>query len=244
MEMIVAPGIHHFATGPFNWYLIEEGGRFTLVDAGFPAHYRVLIDGLRSLSRELHDIEAIVLTHAHADHTGFAGRLSRETGKPVYVHRDDLAGVTRPLNLPWYGLLSNAWRSNIRGMLLHATWHGVFWRPAIRNAVPFGDGDILDVPGRPRVIHTPGHTPGEVAFFLPDRRALLSGDTLITRDLMTGRVGNPQLPHRLLNSDSSAARFALDRFRDLGQVTLLPGHGPAWTGDASDAVGFARDQTT
>lgn len=45
--MEVAPGIHHFDTNPFNWYLIEEGGRFTLVDAGFPGHHRVFLQGPR-----------------------------------------------------------------------------------------------------------------------------------------------------------------------------------------------------
>jgi len=47
MELI--NGIHHFETGPFNWYVIEESGRLTLVDAGFPGHYRVFLDGLRSI---------------------------------------------------------------------------------------------------------------------------------------------------------------------------------------------------
>ena len=34
MELV--KGVHHFQTGPFNWYVVEEAGRITLVDAGFP----------------------------------------------------------------------------------------------------------------------------------------------------------------------------------------------------------------
>jgi glyoxylase-like metal-dependent hydrolase (beta-lactamase superfamily II) len=241
--MQVAPGVHHFDTGPFNWYLIEDGGRLTVVDAGFPAHYRVLMEGLRSLGRTTRDVEAIILTHAHADHTGFAGRLSRETGKPVYIHRDDRPGLARPLNLPWYGLLSNAWRGYMQRVLLHATFHGVFWRPAVSDAIPFDDADTLDVPGRPTVLHLPGHTPGEVAFFLPSKGVLFSGDALITRDLMTGRDGGPQLAHRLLNANAPAARDALDRLRELGRITVLPGHGPAWMGEAAEAIELARAKT-
>ena len=88
---MIAPGVHHFDTFPFNWYVVEEAGRLTLVDAGFPDHYDVLIAGLRSIGRELRDVEAVVLTHIHADHVGFAERLRRELGVPVYVHEDDLA---------------------------------------------------------------------------------------------------------------------------------------------------------
>ena len=188
--MEIAPGIHHFDTGPFNWYVLEEGGRLTLVDAGFPAHYSVFRKGIRSLGRELKDVEAILLTHSHADHTGFAERLRKETKAPVFVHSADLAAIGKVLQLPWWGLLSNAWRPYIATMLLTATVNGIFTMPFIINARTFGDGDVLDVPGRPRVLHAPGHTPGEVAFYLPERKVLISGDTLLTRNLMTGELGN------------------------------------------------------
>jgi hypothetical protein len=42
----LAKGVHHFPTGPFNWYVTEEGSRLTLVDAGFPGHFGVLEEGL------------------------------------------------------------------------------------------------------------------------------------------------------------------------------------------------------
>lgn len=68
--MELAKGIYHFPTGPFNWYVIEEGGRLTLVDAGFPGHFGVFSDGVRSIGREMKDVEAVILSHAHADHMG------------------------------------------------------------------------------------------------------------------------------------------------------------------------------
>jgi len=238
--MEVAPGIHHFDTDPFNWYVIEERGRLTLVDAGFPGHYRVFLDGIRSIGRAINDVEAIVLPHAHADHTGFAEALREATGAPVFVHRDDLASATRILQLPWPGLLSNIWRPFGRSILWGATRAGVFSAPRITKARPFEDGDVLDVPGRPHALHAPGHTAGEVALYLPERGVLISGDTLITRDLRTGAWGRPQVPHRSLNADDRGARRSLDRLGEIGQVTMLPGHGRPWAGAMPEAIAAAR----
>ena len=239
--MEIAPGIHRFDTGPFNWYIVGEGGRFTLVDAGFPGHYQIFLDGIRQLGYTLQDLEAIILTHSHADHTGFAERLRATTNKPVFVHRDDHTAIGRTLQLPWYGLLSNAWRPYVRYMLFYAAWNGVFRGPHIRQAQTFSDGDRLDVPGKPQVIHVPGHTPGEVAFFLPERSVLISGDTLVTRNLLTGQLGPPQLPSRLLSTNDQEARRSIDRLKELGLVTMLPGHGMPWVGSMAEAVELANE---
>lgn len=238
--MEILPGIHHFNTDPFNWYVIEEDGRLTLVDAGFSGHYPIFRKGLRSIGRELKDVEAVILTHAHADHVGFAERVRRETNAPVFVHRNDCAAARRPLQLPWWGLLSNAWRPFMAGTLTRAAYRGVFSLTGVVQVHPFEDGAILDIPGRPRVMHAPGHTPGEVVFHLPAHNVLFSGDVLITRHLLTGAHGPPQVPHRALNSDDSQARRTLDRLRELGRVTLLPGHGRPWSGSMVEAVELAR----
>ena len=238
--MEVAEGVHHFATGPFNWYVIDEGGRLTLVDAGFPGHYEVFAEGVRSLGRELKDVAAILLTHAHADHLGFAERVRRLTLAPVFIHRADVEKSRRRLQLPWIGLLSHAWRPYTAKMLTVATLHGVFPGQPVGKAFGFEDGASLDVPGRPIALHVPGHTPGEAAFYLPARKILISGDTLITRDLYTGREGEPTLAGEGLNYDTRLAAQSLDRLRGLGRLTMLPGHGRPWVGDMAQAVDGAR----
>lgn len=235
--------IHHFNTDPFNWYVVEESGRLTVVDAGFPGHYAVLRQGLESIHRTVHEVEAIIVTHAHADHMGFARRLHEESKAPVFVHQADVLAVSRPLQLPWWGLLSNAWRPFMTSTLTKATLNGVFWAPGINGARMISDNDVLDVPGRPQVIHAPGHTPGQIALYLPGPRTLLSSDVLITRDLLTGLHGEPQLAHPLLNHNTDQARRSLDRLRELGHVTLLPGHGKPWIGLMRDAVQSARRTT-
>jgi len=129
----IAPLIYHFDTGPFNWYIMEEDGELTLVDAGFPGHYHIFRKALRTLGFDLDALKAIILTHAHADHVGFAERLQKETGVSVYIHENDARMAGRMLQLPWYGLLSNAWRPYIFKMLTTAIWNGILRVPTLKK---------------------------------------------------------------------------------------------------------------
>ena len=239
--MEIASRVHHFTNYKFNWYIIEEGGKLTVVDTGFAGHYRLFEAGVRTMGRSVIDVEAIVITHAHADHTGFAPRLSKATGAPIYVHASDAGLVRHPMYLPWGGLLSNAWRPYTASMLAHAIGHGLLRLPTIKTSVPMSDGDILDVPGHPHVIHVPGHTPGDVVVHLPDRCVLFSGDALVTVSLLTGRTTKPQVTSPSLNADYPQAVKHLDKLNKPGAITLLPGHGRPWTGDAREAVAGASE---
>jgi glyoxylase-like metal-dependent hydrolase (beta-lactamase superfamily II) len=240
--MEITSGIHHFDCGPFNWYLIEQEGRLTLIDAGFPGHFKVFLNGLESIQRSIKDVEAIILTHAHADHIGFAEQVRRETGVPVFIHSGDARMACRPLQLPWFGLLSNAWRSYTAKMLGIAILNGVFSLPHMTEIHTIKDGEILDVPGRPTALHTPGHTDGQIVLLLQDRKVLFSGDALVTRNLFTGEVGQPQLTSPILNNNFKEARRSLDLLREIGEVTMLSGHGTPWVGSMNDAVNIALHQ--
>jgi glyoxylase-like metal-dependent hydrolase (beta-lactamase superfamily II) len=238
--MEVAKGIHHFDSGAFNWYIIEERGRLTLVDAGFPGHYKVYEQGLKTLGKTNKDIEAIVLTHGHADHIGFAERVRKDTGVPVYVHLADAIMACKPLQLPWWGLISNAWRPNtLINVLGHALMNGVFTLPHLTKVQPVKHGQVLDIPGRPLILHTPGHTEGEISLMLEDRKILLAGDTINTRNLLSGEYGGPQIASPKLSKDYGQNLRSLDLLRELGEVTLLTGHGKPWKGYMNDAVELA-----
>ncbi|MGV6813626.1 MAG: MBL fold metallo-hydrolase [Phycisphaerales bacterium] len=231
-----APGVHHFNTDPFCWYLHEESGKLTLIDAGFPRHYHVLVEGLKLIHKSVADIEAIVLTHAHADHIGFASRVHRESGAPIYIHEVEMNKARKALQLPWIGLVSNAWRSFGREILIKGTLNGVFSCATVSVMKPIADGDTLDIPGSLRVIHTPGHTPGHIMLHNPESGVLFAGDAAVTMNLKTGKSQYPQIPSRSLNMDHERTQQSLCRFADLGFITLLPGHGDPWKGLAQSVA--------
>src|SRR4051812_14401079 len=86
--------IHRAGTEIVNWYLLEEGGRVTIVDAGCPGYRPQLDEALRAIGRDIGDVEALVLTHAHIDHIGFAQKLQAERGIPVHAHTAEVPQAT------------------------------------------------------------------------------------------------------------------------------------------------------
>jgi glyoxylase-like metal-dependent hydrolase (beta-lactamase superfamily II) len=103
----------------------------------------------------------------------------------------------------------------------------------------FAEGETLEVPGRPRVVHAPGQTPGYSALLVEGRRVLLTGDVLATRNPLTGRVG-PQIMPSGLNRDTPQALQSLDVLDGIPADVLLPGHGEPWTEGAAEAARLAR----
>ena len=99
------------------------------------------------------------------------------------------------------------------------------------------------------LLHTPGHTPGQVAVHIPEERVVLTGDTVFS-DVQTW----------LMSSDIDQWLAALDRIAALDVDHVVPGHGPVtttrylatqkavlldWTSAVADAVakGWSRDET-
>jgi glyoxylase-like metal-dependent hydrolase (beta-lactamase superfamily II) len=219
-----------------NWYAVEDGGSWTVLDAGAPGHFPQLEKhGIRPDA-----VEAVVLTHAHADHVGVANRL-RESGARVYVHEDDgeLATTAKSIGKNEGSVLPYLRHATAWKLLAHLARNGALKPQRIPEVTTFRDGDVLDVPGRPRAIHTPGHTTGHCSLLLEDRGALIVGDLLCSLNPLTGGRG-PQLMPSALNLSSAAMLDSLTRIEGLDVQTLLFGHGEPWTQGPGAAVEHAR----
>lgn len=230
-----APAVYRLGTQRFNWYLVQDDRRLTVIDAGLPGHFRYLRRLVRVLHRRLDEVEAIVLTHAHADHLGVAERLRRLSGAEVWVHELDAYRLGKTQKPP-LGIIMNMWRPSVIRLGLEALRFGVSKVPRIEEYRTFRHGEILGVPGLPQVIHTPGHTEGHCALYLEQSQTLFSGDALITANLLTGEPSCPRVPYRYSNADSWMAYISLHQLEELGELTLLPGHGDPWKGEVREAV--------
>jgi glyoxylase-like metal-dependent hydrolase (beta-lactamase superfamily II) len=233
--MQVADRVERVHESIVNFYLVEEAGRVTVVDAGMPGNWNLLVDGLARIGRTLADIETVLLTHAHADHVGVAERIRTAAPCDARVHEADLeyllagrrpdGGIDRGFSL---GLLR---------MALYGMRKGGTRMVPVAEAGTFVHGDALDVPGSPRVVHAPGHTPGACALLFEERGALMTGDTLNTLDVVRGRTGPRISPFW---SDRAMAVASLARLDGLPARIVLPGHGEPFEGTPSEAVALAR----
>jgi glyoxylase-like metal-dependent hydrolase (beta-lactamase superfamily II) len=240
LQTDVAPGIHRIEDAYTNWYLIEDAGRLTVVDAGVPASWESLQAALRQLGRSPSDVEAVVLTHAHFDHLGFAERARAELGVPVYVHENDVPLTHHPLRYayersPLRYFVSQPKALPIVASLLRTR---AFFPDRVEAITRFEDG-VLPVPGSPRVVPTPGHTIGHCALHLPDRDAVIAGDAVVTLNPYTGGRG-PQIVARAATCDSERNLRTLGALAATGAGTVLVGHGEPWRGGAEAIVAAAR----
>lgn len=238
--MEVADGIHRLSRGVTNFYLIEEGNGLILVDAGTPTDWDLLAETIGRLGRDVGSLEAVLLTHAHADHTGFAEQARTTANARVLVHKsDEHATTTGELGEPDGKIRSYLFKLQMYRTMLSLGRRGASKVVPVREVSTFGDGEILDVPGNPRVIHAPGHTEGTCALLIEDRKVLFAGDVLTTWNPLTGRVG-PQIMPSAMNTDTPQALRSLQALDDLSVDVTLPGHGEPWTQGLDEALELAR----
>ena len=112
-------------------------------------------------------------------------------------------------------------------------------RVKIGEVTTFGAGDRLDVPGRPRVIHAPGHTDGCVALHFEGHQALLVGDVLCSRNPLTGRRGVQVMPAAFA-VNAARALESIDRLEGVEAAVIGFGHGDPWRGGVGAALAEAR----
>ncbi|MGH3217185.1 MAG: MBL fold metallo-hydrolase [Streptosporangiaceae bacterium] len=209
-------------------YLLSCPGGVALIDTGWPTDegWAALAGGIRHAGYDLSQVRYVLVTHAHADHLGLAGRVREASGARVGMHPAETA--------TFHGAGASIWRSHLAGWLRSRgaprdqaaelidlmTWaterYAGLARPDFaieHDSAPLGAGTAL------RAVWTPGHTPGHLCFYDEEQEVLLTGDHVLPRitphiGLRTGQEGDPL-------GDYQASLRALQAYR-ISEV--LPAH--------------------
>ena len=236
----ITPGVHRLASVYTNWYLLEAGGRLTVLDAGLPGDWDEFSSVLSQLGHTVTDIDAVLITHHHPDHAGNAERL-RSSGARVLSHPADAPYLRGEKHLSRAGLARYLWRPWYAFYMLSYVAKGITRTPPVAELDKLADNEVLDVPGSPRVIHAPGHTAGSCALLVEDRSLLFSGDALVTLDVVRGPRGRqgPQIARGPFAEDADLALQSLEVLAATNADTVLPGHGEPWPHGVKSAVDMA-----
>ena len=213
--MEVVPGVHLVPGGRWSRMYLIEGETLTLVDSGLPWSHRSVLRYIQSLGRRPEELDTILTTHSHPDHTSGALSISKRTGARIVAHSADTRTHRN-------GEVSLSYMKVFTSLPLPL--------PFLQRA-PVGalveDGDLLPEHGGIRVIHSPGHTRGSVCYLLEDRGVLFSGDTLFS----DGQRLSRSVPFP--GYDGRRYRQTLARLSEIEFATVCGGHGAPLVGGAS-----------
>ena len=236
----VVDGVYRLGTDWVGWYLYDVDGTVTVVDCGFAGYFEQLPTALSELGRSLDAVAAVVLTHYHSDHVGSAERIRTEAGAVVFAPEGDAAGVRSGKAPVPGGMASNLWRPRMVRYMTHAVRNGGARITPVGEVQTYGDGDVLDVPGGLRAVHTPGHTGGHCSLLAEGAGVLFAGDAIATVSFLSGEAGPQLVP---FNEDAELARGSLSRLEGLSAGAVVVGHGMPFEGTPSEAIERARSNS-
>lgn len=218
----IVPGVVQVPVRASSVFLLLDE-RVTLIDAGPVGAARRILTALRRLGRAADEVEQVIISHCHPDHAGGLAALQRLLPARTAAHLLETPALRGAAPLPPLTpspRLSRALAPALRVLT-----------PPARIDTVLRDGDELAVLGGLRVVHTPGHTPGHIALYLPERGLLIAGDALQVRS--GGRLIPPS---RRFSADMPEAMRSLRRLAGLDFEVLALSHFLAQRGDARDRL--------
>jgi hydroxyacylglutathione hydrolase len=203
----LADGVWRLAEWPvpaINVYLAGD----VLIDAGRRWDRRRIFTQLAG-----HELSMVALTHAHPDHQGVAKDVCEARGIPLACHAEDVDAME--------GRAPQSDAADLASRFIRRFWQG----PPHHVDHVLEDGD--EIAGF-RVIHAPGHSPGEVIYFRDSDRVAICGDVVRNLSYATLRQGIREPPDAF-NDDTVQNRSSIRKLAELGASIILPGHGEAIT---------------
>jgi glyoxylase-like metal-dependent hydrolase (beta-lactamase superfamily II) len=212
--MEIAPGVYSIMQRKgiyVHAYLLDGGDGLTLIDTLHGTDAALILDELQRIGRSPKDIKHILLTHAHRAHLGGLARLKEASGAAVSCHAwevDIVEGDRRGQNMSLK--LQRPYRLWVYQLASRFGKHP----PCTVDRLIEG-GDRI---GPVEAVYAPGHTPGHLCFYWPERKALFAGDALVNYPEF-----GPGWPAFMLNPKQN--RDSLSRMSQLDLEVLGVGHG-------------------
>ena len=204
-----------------NIYFLEDGDGVVQFDAGTKA----MVKKARAAAAQLGGLKRLVLGHAHADHRGTAPSL----GVPVFCHPDEVADAESDAAIaPYMDISALPVPARWLYPLLLRRWDG----GAVKIAGNVSEDD--EVAGF-RVVHFPGHAPGQIGLWRESDRVALVSDTIYLID--STRMGKPlpegeaSVPHPAWAWDHAQAKESVRKLAALEPRVVGTGHDEPLRGD-------------
>ena len=227
MEQI-APGVYRLKGPRFsNAYAVASEQGIALVDSGSPGEVEGIIAELQCAGFSLSDLQAVVLTHSHGDHMGGAAELARRSGAQILAHHDEAPYLDGTRTLPATSLVTR--------LLTRAASLLPDMGPHCSVDRTLEDGDVLELLGGARVMHTPGHTPGSICLYQLQGQVMFCGDLLLNGHPLTGR-GGLRFSSPLFTVDRIQSRESVQRLLEVPIELLCFGHGKPLLSDVRNSI--------
>ncbi len=206
--------IKRLRSGIVSFFLVYNNDAAILVDTGHAGAMQVFIDAIGEIQKHPGDVNLIVLTHTHFDHSGGAKKIKELTKAPIAVHRSEATFLHNGRTPVPDG---TRWKGRVLAALGRTFGRRLTRYPAV-------DPDLLvdeelsladyGIPGR--VVHTPGHTSGSLSVLLESGEAIV-GDNVL------GISSKSHYPP--FANDREGVLQSWERYIGSGVKTLLPAHG-------------------
>jgi glyoxylase-like metal-dependent hydrolase (beta-lactamase superfamily II) len=209
--------------------LWDEDGA-TLIDTGYPCIFPQLKQAVEQKIQSFSQIKRIILTHQDWDHIGTVPDILETLKGHVQIFAHSLEQPYLEGRVQHYKLTPERIAARIQQLpeFMQAEAHSLMANyPKFSVDCPMEDGELLPFHGGIKVIHVPGHTPGNISLYVQAARLLIAGDQLrIDKDMLVG----PAPEH---TPDMPTATQSLKKLLPYEIDTIICYHGGTYTANVA-----------